>query len=171
MELQKLISLVDLLMAAASQDGEIGEEEIGVIQGYLDEMGMIEEDDRAELEDHMSNFDPDEFDFDASIEGLGELDDDERAAVISLLEMVEEADGVIDLGESDFIAQVAAALGASEEEIDALSVDVIDGDDDELPEPPPLPEGEEEVEIDDDEDSSEEEEYEEEGSGDDEDEL
>lgn len=136
MELQKLIALVDLLMAAASQDGHVDEEEFAVIQGYLEEMGLVDEEDRSDLDEHMSEFDIDEFDLEGTLAELGELDDDERAAVIALLEMVEEADGVIDLGESDFIAQVALALGASQDEVDQLSVEILDDD---LPEPPPLP--------------------------------
>ncbi|PIV98365.1 MAG: hypothetical protein COW42_15065 [Deltaproteobacteria bacterium CG17_big_fil_post_rev_8_21_14_2_50_63_7] len=133
MELQQLKSLLDILMAAAAIDGHTALEERKVIQDYLEEMGLIDADQRTELESHRWSFDPEFFHLEAAVKGLGRLGSEERVKVIKLLERVEEADGVIDIQEADFIQRVASKLGANPDEIEALTVEIIEMA------PPPLP--------------------------------
>ena len=133
MELQQLKSLLDILMAAAAIDGHTALEERKVIQDYLEEMGLIDADQRTELESHRWSFDPESFHLEAAVKGLGRLGSEERVKVIKLLERVEEADGVIDIQEADFIQRVASKLGANPDEIEALTVEIIEMA------PPPLP--------------------------------
>lgn len=135
METQQLKHVLDILMAAAAADGHTDFQERDAIRSYLEELGVDEEEAMDDLESHQWLFDPGKFDLEESVKGLGELSADERSAVIRMLEKVEAADGVIDLAESEFISRVAVALGASDEEADKLTLEIMDAK-----APPPIPE-------------------------------
>lgn len=137
METQQLKHILDILMAAAAADGHTDFKERDAIRGYLEGLGVEDEEIRDELESHQWLFDAESFDLEDSVKGLGELSTEQRSAVIKMLEKVEAADGVIDLAESEFISRVAIALGASDEEADKLSLQIM-----EAKAPPPLPEAE-----------------------------
>ena len=136
MQIEQLKSLLDILLAAAAADGHTDAKEKAVIRKVLDEMGMEDPAMRTELEGHQWNFELASFDLSESVHGLGELSMEERRIVLRLLERVEEADGVIDLEEENFIREVAKALGLEGEELEALTLQIVETT------PPPLPKGE-----------------------------
>ena len=133
MQLEQLKGLLDILLAAAASDGHTDFKETIAIRRALDDLGITDPGVRTSLEEHQFLFEPGTFSLEESVKAMGHLDAEERGLVIGLLEKVEEADGVIDLEEEEFIQRVAKALGASDEEVAALTMEIIESG------PPPIP--------------------------------
>ncbi len=133
MQLPQLKALLEILMAAAAVDGHTDVQETTAIRKALDEVAKGDMSIRTELESHQWAFELENFKLEASIKALGKVTPAERRFIIALLEGVEEADGVIDLAEAEFIRRVATALGATPDEVAHLTVEIIDQ------QPPPVP--------------------------------
>ncbi|MDX9720414.1 MAG: TerB family tellurite resistance protein [Myxococcota bacterium] len=129
MNLQQLKSLLDILLAAAAADGHTDREETATVRRLLSAAKNLSDAERTELEAHQWAFEPGQFKLEDSIRGLGALAAEDKQAVLSLLEEVEFADGIIDLAEEEFLARVAAALG-----VDSAAIQMVEQ------EPPPMPE-------------------------------
>lgn len=134
---EALAALAELLMMAAYADHEYHGDEAFTILGIVRRAspgGKV----TAGLQRRLAMFSPEGFDVADACERIQLRDGAERRRFFALLGQVTDADGELDLRESTFIREVAAALGADPDEIDGLVVEVAEHDEaDDAP--PPLP--------------------------------
>lgn len=129
-----LKNLASILMGAAHADGDYDGHEAETIGDILHE--LLDTDQLpSDLSDHLVSFDPDTFDLQSCCTSLGLQTSADRITLLALVDRVTEADRVHSMEETHYIEQVGEAIGASPEEYDDLTLDIIEI------EPPPLPPG------------------------------
>jgi uncharacterized tellurite resistance protein B-like protein len=134
-DIERLGHMADILMGAAHADGVHQREEAAAIGRVLcSQLGQPEL--PAELRARIEVFDPAAFDLARSCGALGLSTSAERRQLLQLVAVVTEVDEVHDFDESDYIVEVARAIGAGPEDYAGLTVDVKY---EALPEPPPVP--------------------------------
>lgn len=125
--------LADILLGAAYADGSSHSDEVREIQAILVDLVGTETLPVGVVE-RMLAFDGASYRPEPSVAGLGELSEKDCAALLALVARVTDADAEHDWAEDAYIRSVAAALGASDEMLENLTVDISE----EL-EPPPVP--------------------------------
>jgi uncharacterized tellurite resistance protein B-like protein len=125
-------SLADILMAAAHADGVLHTVENDTVRSLI--ATLTGSNVPTAIEARLHAFNMATFDLQQTVAGLGTMDLAARKEVFSLVARIIESDEVHDFDESDFIVQLANAMGASREEYAGLTVS-LEFD----PVPPPLP--------------------------------
>ena len=121
----QLYHLAALMLGAAYADDQFHGLERDTIQRTLNELVSDPKTVTAILK-RLVDFDPQDFSIEDEVEGLEVDSAPERAAVISIIAQVTDADFTHDFSESAYVEEVAEALGASHEEYEAQIVEVID---------------------------------------------
>lgn len=134
-----LPALCDLLMAAAHADDALDGNEVKAVEDYLQSLSSQDEPLPEELRARIAGFDPASFSLEACVSALGELSADQRRAVLEMLADLSEADETIDMAEDEFLRSVAKAIGASDEDMRGLTVDIEIVPATSRPKPPPVP--------------------------------
>lgn len=118
----RFLVLTDLLLGAVHADERLEGEEEDAVRAYL--LEIIGGDELPiEVEARIANFDPEDFDLDAS---AAEFDADPATSKRKLLELVAavfDADGEVDFDEDDYLRSLADALGVDPEEYDDLVIE------------------------------------------------
>lgn len=130
----QLTELAGLLMGMAFADGDYDGEEAKTIGLTLRELLMAGEELPSEVTSYLARFDIERFDPTQACHSLMPLTLPERALVLSMISRVADADGVLDLGESEYLEAVAKTLGAKPAEYTQWTIEVLTG-----ASPPPLP--------------------------------
>lgn len=111
----QLKALAHLLMGAAWADDELHGLEKAAIDRILNNLvnpGLVPE----EIADYIRSFTAGDVDIEGAVRELGIDDAEERRAVLGLVATVIDADFTYDFQEGDYLKDVAAALGAPQEE-------------------------------------------------------
>jgi len=111
----QLQNLAHLLLGAAWADQHMHGLEKAAIDRILKNLvegGQLP----AIVTDYMDTFDPMNVSVDEAVNGLGIDDPEDRQAVLALVAAVIDADFTYDFQEGDYLKEVAAALGAPEDE-------------------------------------------------------
>ena len=141
-ETDRIFPLCELLLAAAYADGELQPQEANEIRALLVELSG---EPRVEIEACIASFEPAKFDL-ASIAGFFRNDTPEqREKLLLLASKVVDADDVVDLGENEYLRQLASALALPASALAGLALEI---EAEELhdtfeavrrPSPPPIP--------------------------------
>lgn len=133
--LDELNVIGHILMGAAAADGTIDGDEAETILEIVGEL-LGDRGVPSDLKPHLRAFDAKSFDLGKAAAQLHLDGATDRRALLQLVARVTDADDVHDLRESDYIAKVAAAIGAKPSEYKAMTVELtwISS-----LEPPPLP--------------------------------
>ncbi|MCA9606116.1 MAG: TerB family tellurite resistance protein [Myxococcales bacterium] len=118
----RFLVLTDLLLGAVYADDRLegGEEE--AVRGYL--LEIIGGDELPiELEARIANFEPGDFDLDASVSEFVEDPATSKRKLLELVAAVFDADGEVDFDEDDYIRSLADALGMDPEEYEDLVIE------------------------------------------------
>lgn len=126
----ELVLIADILLAAAHADSRYDGSEAEAIEEILE--SLVEGGLPDAVQARFDSFDIDEFDVAETCAELN-LDVDQREGLFALIARVIEADDVLDYDESDFLRQIAAAVGAEPGEVDPFLVKFIEVT------PPPVP--------------------------------
>jgi len=132
--IDQLKILSELLLGAAHADGDFDGHEAETIGDIL-RSHVPDGELPPEVTRHLAHFDVESFDLSLACALLGVTSAEERRGVLRLVSEVTHADDVLDMAESEYIIQVAKALGARTEEYEDLTFEL-------LPievVPPPLP--------------------------------
>jgi uncharacterized tellurite resistance protein B-like protein len=123
-EADLLPHLTDILMAGAHADEELDGREVEAVQNLL--VALIKDADElpAGLAKRIEEFDPEAFDIKRTAYAMGDLDKEQRRAVLEMLSDLAEADEEIDLAEDEFLRSVAVAMGSQPEELEGLTVEI-----------------------------------------------
>lgn len=132
----QLEALAELMLGMAYVDDELEDEEFDLVYEILDGItpGKLPE----FLDDYILTFDPDALVVSETVERLGFTEPDERRIVLNMLAGIAEADNVLALEESDFLKEVGQALGASPDEYELMTLEVLSEVG--AATPPPVPE-------------------------------
>lgn len=124
LDIEQLKALAELLIGAAYADDDYDgheAESIGDILRSLVPDGELP----MEITGHLAMFDIDTFALGDACTRLGLQDATERRAILRLISEVTHADDVLDLAESEYIKRAGEALGASPEEYEDLTFDLV----------------------------------------------
>jgi uncharacterized tellurite resistance protein B-like protein len=137
-DIENTKAVAEILLGAAYADGVyVGTEALAIHHILSDITGRKDLPD--ELEDHLTAFDPDAFDLEATCRRLRVGTPAERRALLALVAEVTEADSVLDLDEDAYLRRLARLIGAAPDEYADLALDVVAVRS--LTSPPPLPKG------------------------------
>jgi len=129
-------TLAGILLGAAFADGVfVGTEALAIHKILRDLVGSG--DLPEELQDYIDAFDVETFDLEAACKKLRLTTSDDRRSLLALVAQVVEADNILDLDEDAYIRRLAALIGASKDEYDDLTVEVLSIS--ALTTPPPIP--------------------------------
>lgn len=133
MDASHLKPIITLLMGAAAADGNADVYEFDFIADNLYKLGF---DDSLvqDVIDEFEDFDISTFNFDVTILELISLTEDQKLKVVQFMAELQEADGVVDFDEDDYLRKVANGLGLDASKIQGMVINVI-----EEASPPPLP--------------------------------
>lgn len=118
----RFLVLTDLLLGAVHADDRLEGEEEDAVRAYLLEI-LGGDELPLEVEARIANFEPREFDLDASV---AEFESDPATSKRKLLELVAavfDADGEVDFDEDDYLRNLAEALGVDPEEYEDLVIE------------------------------------------------
>ncbi len=121
---EQLKALAELLIGAAYADDDYDgheAESIGDILRSLVPDGELP----MEITGHLAMFDIDTFALDDACARLALDGSTQRRAILRLISEVTHADDVLDLAESEYIKRAGQALGASPEEYEDLTFDLV----------------------------------------------
>lgn len=135
-DMETLGAMADVLLGAAYADGQRDEDERAVVRAILCDM-LNRSRLGAVLEARLEAFDPARFDVREACRRLSLPTAGERRLLLSMVAEVTDADGAHHLDEDAYIRVVAEAIGASREEFDDLTVEVVSVE----PAGPPPPPG------------------------------
>ena len=139
-DLETLLLIADVLSGAAHADGiKVPSESLAIYRILRDLLGVQVLPDEAQT--RLDDFDPDDFDLEDTLERLDLSKSSDRQTLFAMIAEVTEADTVLDLDESSYIQQVAEFIGATPDEYEDLTVEVLSISS--LVEPPALPDEEE----------------------------
>jgi len=121
----KLVEIGRLLVGAAYADGDYHELEEDQITRILGEF-VHEREPASRIARELNNFDPAAFSVEEACQELGSLDDGDKQLVLNMVGHVVDADFVHDFDESDYVRRVAEALGADADDVQDLTVEVVE---------------------------------------------
>lgn len=121
----KLIEIGRLLVGAAYADGDYHELEEDQIERILGEF-VHDEETASRVASAVNDFDPDAFSVQTAVDHLGTLEETDRQLVLNMVGHVVDADFTHDFSESDYVEQVAEALGAGPEDYRDLTVELVE---------------------------------------------
>jgi uncharacterized tellurite resistance protein B-like protein len=117
----RILVIVDLLMAALSCDGTIVGEEDQAARRMLSDLLLTTPDALPpHVEEHIRQFRLIDFDMDRTVTDFLADPPMKKRRLLELIAKLSDADGQYDLRESDFIRDLARALGMAAEEYDDL---------------------------------------------------
>lgn len=113
----QLVAIADLLLGAAHADGTITWPERGAIARVL--AGFVEQDELPEaVRDRIQRFDPDEHDITRAVSRLTVKTSRDRKELLALVSRVVDADAELVANEEGYLRSLAAAIGATEAELE-----------------------------------------------------
>jgi uncharacterized tellurite resistance protein B-like protein len=117
----RIFPLCELLLGAAYADQKLHEQEKTEIRALLTELAGER---RVEVEACIASFEPARFDLWTTIGVFRDDSEEQRRKLLLLASSVIEADEEIDLGENEYLRDLAAALALPSSALDGLVVDV-----------------------------------------------
>jgi uncharacterized tellurite resistance protein B-like protein len=121
----KLIQLGRILLGAGYADGEFHDlerEEIQrILSNFIHDAGLA-----SRVIGELNDFDPDDFDVEEAVEALGELRQEDKQAIMSMLSGVTDADFTHDFAESAYVDRVAGLIGMNPEDYNEYTVELIE---------------------------------------------
>lgn len=113
---RQLVAIADLLLGAAYADGSVGWPERSMIARVL--AGFVHVDDLPEeVRDRVQSFDPSQLDIAQAVAELTVETSRDRRELLGLVSRIVDADAELVPDEVSYLRRVAAAIGASEEEL------------------------------------------------------
>jgi uncharacterized tellurite resistance protein B-like protein len=137
MNTAELIRVAGVLMGAAYADEELSGDERATVYSILGQL-VGEQEMPDEVLSFLEDFDPAGFDLEATCQGLLLADREDKRALLSLVAEITEADEVHGWEEDDYLRRVAQAIGATQEDTQGLTMEVVEIST--LTLPPPVPE-------------------------------
>jgi hypothetical protein len=122
--LSQLKHVVDILMAATHADADSNASEHAVVRAVIAEHAKTPQE-RAALEKRMHRFRLASFSLRSAAAGLGLRTAVERKAILALVNRLNDGDAVFDSRESDFLVELARAMGAKREEYAGLTIELV----------------------------------------------
>jgi uncharacterized tellurite resistance protein B-like protein len=138
----RIYPLCELLLAAAYADGELQPQEATEIRALLIELAG---ESRVEVEACIASFEPAKFDLGSTVGYFRDDSPEQREKLLLLASKVVDADDVVDLGENEYLRQLATALALPSSALAGLALEI---EAEELhdtfeevrrPSPPPIP--------------------------------
>ena len=121
MSSDRIFPLCELLLGAASADGELHPKETTEIRALLVELAGEA---RVEVEACIASFEPAKFDMSNLVGYFAGDSEADRKKLLLLVSTVIEADEVTDLAENDYLRALADALKLPASALEGLTVDV-----------------------------------------------
>jgi uncharacterized tellurite resistance protein B-like protein len=137
MNTAELIRVAGVLMGAAYADEELSGDERATVYSILGQL-VGEQEMPDEVLSFLEDFDPATFDLEETCRGLLLADREDKRALLSLVAEITEADEVHGWEEDDYLRRVAQAIGATQEDTQGLTMEVVEIST--LTLPPPVPE-------------------------------
>ncbi|RMG96978.1 MAG: TerB family tellurite resistance protein, partial [Deltaproteobacteria bacterium] len=124
----ELEPLTDLLLGAAYADKRIEGSELDRIRAIL--CKLLGEDRLPDaLEERLRSFNPAKFDPSSAAAPYRDRKAEDKRKLLELVASVSDADGELDLAESDYLVAVARGLGMDESEYGDLTIELLEDDD------------------------------------------
>lgn len=131
-------NIANLLMGAAYADDDLDGRELETVRKLLTEAigdGELPHDLEAKL--HL--FDPEEHDVKATVDAIDLPNDDMKMKLLELIVAVHDSDEVLDVGEDEYVIEVAEAMGLPKSKYAKMTLDVELVEAGKVLAPPPLP--------------------------------
>lgn len=120
-------TITDLLLGAAYADKRLEGEEVASISRLL--CTLLGVDDLPDAQKtRLKSFNPAKFSVEQTAGKLAPEPPDRKRRVLELIASVNESDDVTDLDEDAYLRRVAQGMGMSADEIDDLTVDVLEAE-------------------------------------------
>ncbi len=130
--------IANLLMGAAYADDDLDGRELETVRKLLTE-AMGEEELPHDFEKKLLLFDPEEHDVEQTVSAIDLGDDDMKIKLLELIVAVHDSDEVLDIGEDEYVIEVAEAMGLPKDKYAKLTLDVELVEAGKVLKPPPLP--------------------------------
>lgn len=137
MDNQHLKPIISIFMGAAAADGNADVYEFDFIADNLSLKLGYDDSLVQDVLDEFEDFDASAFDLQTEADALSDLPEDDKLKIIQFLVELQEADGVVDFDEDDYLRDVANALGVDPSHLSDFVIELVE--DDGPPAPPPLP--------------------------------
>jgi uncharacterized tellurite resistance protein B-like protein len=131
-------NIANLLMGAAYADDDLDGRELETVRKLLTE-AMGEDELPADIESKLDLFDPDEFDVQETVDAIDLKDDDMKLKLLELIVAVHDSDEMLDVGEDEYVVEVAEAMGLAKAKYQKLTLDIELVEAGKVLKPPPLP--------------------------------
>ncbi|HRE88799.1 MAG TPA: TerB family tellurite resistance protein [Myxococcota bacterium] len=113
---RQLAAMAELMLGIAHADGAVSWAEratiASVLASFLDDRKLP-----PEVEERVKSFDPNDFDLAATCGFLNLSTSDDRVALLDMVSRVADADTMLGEHEQRYLRKVAAAIGATEDEL------------------------------------------------------
>lgn len=133
----EIMRVAAVLMGAVYADGEVDGSETATVYSILGQLIGEQELPQA-VRELMAHFDPSSFQLEQTCAGLLLESPEDKQALLALVAEITDADDVHSCTEDDYLRRVARAIGASEEDLAGLTMEMVEIST--LSPPPPLPE-------------------------------
>ncbi len=121
-------TITDLLLGAAYADKRLEGDELSAISKMLCKLlGASEL--PADQKSRLQSFNPAKFDVDKAASSLSGLSSEDKRKVVELVASVNDADEELDFDEDAYLRKVALGMGMKEEELEGLTIEVLEEDD------------------------------------------
>jgi uncharacterized tellurite resistance protein B-like protein len=117
----RYLNITDLLLGAVYADDRLEGSEDEAVRKLLAKIVGAEKL-PVEIEARIANFEPDDFDLDASAAAFESTDDVGKRKLLELVAAVFDSDGEVDFAEDDYLRHLAGALGMDEAEWTDLAI-------------------------------------------------
>jgi uncharacterized tellurite resistance protein B-like protein len=118
-------TITDLLLGAAYADKRLEGDELSAISKMLCTLLHANELPSAQ-KSRLQSFNPAKFDASAAAASLKGLPSTDKRKVIELVASVNDADDELDFDEDAYLRRVAKGMGMSDDEIEGLTIEVLD---------------------------------------------
>lgn len=113
---RQLAAMAELMLGIAHADGTVSWSERAtiatVLASFLDHRQLP-----AEVEQRVKRFDPASFDLEGTCAVLNLVDSEDRVALLDMVSRVADADTLLAADEQGYLRRVAAAIGATDDEL------------------------------------------------------
>lgn len=131
-------NIANLLMGAAYADDDLDGRELETVRKLLTE-AMGDDELPHDLEAKLHLFDPEDHDVQATIDAIDLPSEDMKIKLLELVVAVHDSDEVLDVGEDEYVIEVAEAMGLPKAKYASMTLDVEIVEAGKVLKPPPLP--------------------------------
>jgi uncharacterized tellurite resistance protein B-like protein len=132
----EILRVASVLMGAVYADGEVDGGETATVYSILGQL-VGERELPPSVRGLLANFEPEAFDLEATCAGLLLESPEDKKALLALVAEITDADDVHSCDEDDYSRRVARAIGASQDDLEGLTMDMVEIST--LAGPPPVP--------------------------------